>query len=309
MKSFLQYINSYINENKLDEAAINIGNSSATPRYNQVIILAGGAGSGKGHVLGNILNIPNATVFDVDALKQKAIKYAPKSMDDKFKEMSGGRSLKSLDLGNPEDTRLLHMFMETNGYSNKVISNFLYSVGDINFDGTPREKPNNEKPNIVFDVTLKNLNKLSTISNLVTKHGYKLNDIHLVWIVTEFTTAIQQNQERSRKVPDDILHITHVGANNSVYDIVHDFMKYQSYMNGEIWIVPNKRGVDNNFDVHKGYNPTSGKSVTSFILTRYKAVKIKDVGKPLTEKQAKERMGEEYINIVNNYTPSDAKKW
>ena len=65
MKGYIEWLN----ENKLFERALNVGAKSAMPKENQAVILAGGAGSGKGMVLNNILNIPNARVFDVDKLR------------------------------------------------------------------------------------------------------------------------------------------------------------------------------------------------------------------------------------------------
>ena len=45
MKSFFRYFAEKIED--IEEKALNLGNKSATPGYNQAIILAGAAGSGK----------------------------------------------------------------------------------------------------------------------------------------------------------------------------------------------------------------------------------------------------------------------
>ena len=50
MKSFIEY-KSELNENLLNEKALNIGNKSASPKFNNILILAGGAGCFAGDTL------------------------------------------------------------------------------------------------------------------------------------------------------------------------------------------------------------------------------------------------------------------
>ncbi|UQJ94980.1 hypothetical protein IANJMKHF_00074 [Klebsiella phage CPRSA] len=63
MKSFKQFT-----ESTLTEALITFG-GRAYPKFGQVVILAGGAGSGKGFTLEKLLGIEGITL-DVDALKK-----------------------------------------------------------------------------------------------------------------------------------------------------------------------------------------------------------------------------------------------
>ena len=72
------------------------------------------------------------------------------------------------------------------------------------------------KPNIIFDVTLKNITKLSNISTALESIGYSKQNIHLVWIVNAVSVAIQQNRSRDRVVPEDILLDTHKGASTTM---------------------------------------------------------------------------------------------
>jgi hypothetical protein len=57
---------SYINE-----ALITLANKR--PKYNNIVILAGGAGSGKGFINTNLLGIEGKT-FDVDEIKRLGLK-------------------------------------------------------------------------------------------------------------------------------------------------------------------------------------------------------------------------------------------
>ena len=305
MKGYIEWLN----ENKLLERALNVGAKSAMPKENQAVILAGGAGSGKGMVLNNILNIPNARVFDVDKLKNDIIKMRPKSMADAFLKQTG-KDLKQINLGNPDDVALIHKFVSDNKYDKKVITQFFISNGDVWPDGTPKPEKNLHKPNVVFDVTLKDEKKMFELCSLLQFYGWEKKNIHLVWILNDFEIASMQNQERDRKVPQDILKQTHVGASDTMREIVTNFEKFSGLMDGEIWVVPNKRNVDNVFDF-KGKN-AKGKSIIA--LKFYTALKVKDAGRPLLDidevlSQTVRRDSRVLSDIIGKYIPQDAKNW
>jgi hypothetical protein len=63
---------------RLNEAGLSL-NGKAYPKFNNVIIAAGGAGSGKGFVLNNVLLFKGKT-FDVDALKTNILRFGSKSL-------------------------------------------------------------------------------------------------------------------------------------------------------------------------------------------------------------------------------------
>ena len=81
-------------------------------------------------------------------------------------------------------------------------------------------------------------------------------------------------------------------------------------MDGEIWVVPNKRNVDNVFDF-KGKN-AKGKSIIA--LKFYTALKVKDAGRPLLDidevlSQTVRRDSRVLSDIIGKYIPQDAKDW
>ena len=305
MKGYIEWLN----ENRLLERALNVGAKSAMPKENQAVILAGGAGSGKGMVLNGILNIPNARVFDVDKLKTDILTLRPKAMANAFLKQTG-KDLKQINLGNPEDVALMHKFVSDNKYDKKVINQFFISNGDVWPDGTPKPEKNIHKPNVVFDVTLKDEKKMFELCNLLQFYGWEKKNIHLVWILNDFEIASMQNQERERKVPQDIVKKTHIGASDTMREIITNFGKFSGLMDGEIWVVPNKRNVDNVFEF-KGKN-AQGKPV--FALKLYTALKVKDVGKSLLDadavlSQTVRRDNRVLSDIIGNYVPADAKDW
>ena len=102
------------------------------------------------------------------------------------------------------------------------------------------------KPNIVFDVTLKDLGKLNKIAQDVSKIGYDKKNVHIVWVVNDIEVAQQQNKARSRVVPSEILVNTHRGAANTMGDIINMGKTLSKYMDGDIVFAFNKVGVDAN---------------------------------------------------------------
>lgn len=58
---------------RLNEAELSL-NGKAYPKFNNVIIAAGGVGSGKGFVLNNVLLFKGKT-FDVDVLKTNILRF------------------------------------------------------------------------------------------------------------------------------------------------------------------------------------------------------------------------------------------
>ena len=135
----------------INEKQITLG-GKLYPRFGNVVILAGGAASGKGYVLKNLLGI-EGKVFDVDHLKSMAIatkKFAKRVKDEL------GVDIKKMKLDNPDDVSLLHNILakEYNIMDKKIK---LVMSGIM-------EKPAEKKPNLIFDVTLQNITKLHNVS-------------------------------------------------------------------------------------------------------------------------------------------------
>lgn len=178
----------------------------------------------------NLIGI-KGKVFDVDHLKKLLLKV--QSFNKKVKE-EFGVDLSELDLKRAEDTRTLHYIVSTLGLADKRIEQFMKQTTGVK-----------EKPNIIFDVTLKSISKLDKITNIVTKFGYKRENIHIVWIVNSIDMALQQNAERDRRVPNDILKDTHKMVAAEMKRIFSGDYNMKKYMDGDFWIVFNKRFIDN----------------------------------------------------------------
>ncbi len=100
------------------------------------------------------------------------------------------------------------------------------------------------KPDIIFDVTLKDLQQLETLTRQISTLGYDKKSIHIVWVINDIEVAKAQNAKRARTVPVEILINTHRGASQTMLDIINMGDRLKKYMDGDIVFAFNKVGVD-----------------------------------------------------------------
>jgi len=237
MKSFKSFTEEALYEEAemLMEKLITFG-GKAYPKFGNVVIMAGGAGSGKGFVLSKLVGIEGKT-FDPDQLKRLAGKspLINKRVKEEF-----GVDLKELGskLNIPENVSKLH----------EIIGDVLQlpSKKEAVFFTSVLTADSERKPNIIFDTTLKDAGKLQKLSKQVTDIGYDKKNIHIVWVVNDIQVALDQNARRSRTVPAEILINTHRGASNTMGDILRMGKSLGNYMDGDIVFAFNKVGVDSN---------------------------------------------------------------
>lgn len=240
MKKFNQYINEQqlLEAEELMEKLITFG-GKAYPKFGNIVIMAGGAGSGKGFVLSKLVGV-EGKVFDVDELKRLASK-TPSIQKRVKKELGVDMEKLGKDLRNPENVSKLH----------DIIANFLGADKgkERQFYRSVLTAPSDRKPNIIFDMTMKELTKLEKVANDASKLGYDKKNIHIVWVVNDIEVAKQQNKTRARQVPSEILVNTHRGAANTMGDIINMGNKLKKYMDGDIVFAFNKVGVDANLSM------------------------------------------------------------
>lgn len=255
--------NSFIQESfsDLTEALITFA-GQAYPKFGNVIILAGGAGSGKGFVKDKLIGAEGYN-FDVDELKSLSMR-TPKLVELIKKQF--GVDPSKLDLKKPEDVAKLHEIIgDALQLDDKRKQAVFASVMTAHSD---------RKPNLIFDVTLKDLRKLQNIARQVKTLGYDNEKIHIVWIINDIEIAKQQNTQRDRQVPVEILVNTHRGASHTMHDIVNMGNDLKKYMDGDIVFAFNKVKVDS--DVAK-----SDKG--GMFIKDAKYFYVKRAGKPVDE--------------------------
>lgn len=271
MKSFMEI-------SSLDEALITFG-GRAYPKFGQVVILAGGAGSGKGFTLGKLLGI-EGHALDVDNLK-KLVMGSDKLAAQIKKET--GHDVKTMDLRKPENVATMH------GLIAKT-----YNIADKNqqrvYNGVLSAAPD-RKPNLIFDVTLKGMSKLASIARDAEKLGYAKENIHIVWVMNDIHIAIEQNQKRDRIVPKEILMDTHEGAALTMAKILNMGNELKQYMDGDIWISFNKAGIDSEISKSKQ---------GGMFIVKSNFIKVKAKGK--TQKSVSD-LDDEIVKKIAKYAP------
>lgn len=271
MKSFKDFTS-------LDEALITFG-GKAYPKFGQVVILAGGAGSGKGFTLEKLLGIEGITL-DVDALKKLVMGSTKLAAEIKAKT---GHDVKTMNLKNPENVATLHhVIADVFNVSNKNQARVYAGIAAA---------PEDRKPNLIFDVTLKSMSKLASIARDVETLGYKKENIHIVWVMNDVHIAMQQNLKRDRVVPKEILMDTHEGAALTMAKILNMGDSLKQYMDGDIWISFNKVGIDS--EIKK-----SDKGGMFVVKSNY--IKVKAKGKP---SKSVEQLDNEIVAKVKAYAP------
>ena len=282
--------------------------------YGQIVFLAGGAGSGKGFTIQNFIEGDKFKVRDVDDLKMTFKKIAAigkfkltdllSKYGDRINEKD--RSLidseliqKSLDitdlnLKNPTHVYLLHILVRATGAKEKTLYNLLTGV------------ESDRLPNIIFDTTLADMSDLNEYLPMLISVGYNPKDIHITWVLTNYKIAIQQNLERDRVVPQDILLKTHRGAAKTMMNLLNGNLPPQ--INGGIYIILGNREnsifwetPDGKTILTKGVSPITKKKERPTI-RKFTYITIKTPGETIISNR--EMKGQLFDWIVAN-APSD----
>lgn len=196
-----------------ERRVITLGNQ-VYPKNGWMVCLAGGSGSGKGHVRDNYL-LMDYTTFDVDELK-RTFTMAIKRPNSTLKKYA---TQDDYDSSNPSDVSTLHNIVKTNNWLGKKQDAFMRNIENC--------------PNIVCDVTGDDTNKLINNAKWVRPFGYRTA---LVWVVSNREEAMIRNVLRKRVVSDTILHTKHNIINiNMIKFMTTTAGKYYD----ECWIVFN----------------------------------------------------------------------
>ena len=225
---------------ELIEKLITFG-GQAYPKFGNVIIMAGGAGSGKGFIKNNLVGAEGFN-FDVDDIKKLAA--AAPGIVKKIKDELGDDLAalgKNMGVGNEKNVARVH----------EIIGDYLRldsKKKQAMFASVMTAAPD-RKPNMIFDVTLKSMSQLQKNTFPVQNLGYDKKNIHIVWVVNDIEIAKKQNISRGMKpggrtVPVEILVDTHQGASQTMLNIINMGKDLEKYMDGDIVFAFNQVGVD-----------------------------------------------------------------
>lgn len=220
----------------ITEALLKIADNRSQQLFGNIVIFAGGTGSGKGFVLDNLLDI-SGKVFDVDKLKTLALR-SPKIIERIKKET--GEDISKLNLKNPDDTSLLHSLIKEIGLADRYQET---AFASILLDDESR------KPNLIFDMTLKDFDDLEEISMYAKRLGYLKSNIHIVWVVNDIDTAKAQNKHRERVVDEKRLEYIHMQVALTMSSIINYGTKISKYFDGKMYIVFNNKLQDDLYSI------------------------------------------------------------
>jgi hypothetical protein len=221
-------------------------------RYGQVVFLAGGAGSGKGFAQKEFMEADKFKVFDVDELKKLFIKVRDLDMD----------------LRNPDDVFNLHDMVKKSGVKDARLNLLAKSLS--------QSKSKDTLPNLMFDVTLKEIEDIKEMMPMLNALGYDAKNIHVTWVLTDYYVAVKANQERDRVVPDDILLQTHVGASKTMASIIKG--QLPRGVNGEVRVILNNRENTIPYTDANG-NVIKGSGSKKMVVKDFTYVTLKKAGK------------------------------
>lgn len=231
MKKFSQF---------LTEKLILISNGK---KYGQIVFLVGGAGSGKGFALANFMEKEKFKVRDVDEWKGQLQRMARIEDDPvKWAEMKAKgtrisperyKEIKDLDLTKPADVFKFHKYVEKLDIKSKTLDMMLRDT---------QGKEKGTLPNLMFDITAKVINDIAKFMPQILHAGYDPANIHIVWVLTNYTLALSNNLDpkRGRIVPEDIMLWTHKGAAQTMFDYIQGKGKKLA-INGAIHVILNNR--------------------------------------------------------------------
>ena len=231
-----------ITEDILNEKLITYGNRKP---YGQIVFMAGGAGSGKGFAIKNFVDSASFKIRDVDEMKKQLQilnrlgkldirsilkKYGRniklKDLDLIRKIEKDGYKLQNFNLKKPDHVYALHILVKAMGIKDNTLEKLLLG------------KNNPETlPNVLFDITAKDITDITKVIPKLKAVGYKPENIHLTWVLTNYVTAMVNNKNRARMVPEDILLKTHEGAANTIWGIVTKALP--KGMNGRVDVILN----------------------------------------------------------------------
>jgi hypothetical protein len=289
MKSFTEFKES---QEYLEEKLLLINNGK---KYGQIVFLAGGAGSGKGFASANFMEKEKFKVRDVDEWKSTFMKIG--EIKNKYPEIKG------LDLKKPTDVGKLHTFIDKLGIKNSTMRGLLSAMENKSI-----------LPNIMFDITAKNINSIHKLMPDLLRAGYNPANIHMVWVLTDYQIAIDNNTNRNRVVPKDIMFLTHTGAANTMFDIIKNKGKKLA-INGDIKVILNNKENTIWWKDDEGVSPenrTSGKYIKSKdgeplgVIKDFTYITIKQRGKP--NKTPDQIIKQLYQWIVDNIPESELQR-
>lgn len=252
-------------------------------KYGQIVFMSGGAGSGKGFASKTFMEAEKFKVRDVDEWKKAYLELA------KLKDINP--ELKSLDLKNGDDVFKLHKFVKERGTKDKTLDMLL---SDVKAD---------RLPNIIFDITGKEMGDFEEVIPRLLETGYDAKNIHVAWVLTDYKVAYTANLTRERVVPAQVFLDTHQGAAKTMQSLI-DRKKMPEGANGRFVVIMNNRENTiffNTGDVYKGktVDLKNQQKVGAAGVSGFYYITVKEAGQPFKPEETwKEELHKQIVANV-----------
>jgi len=239
--------------------------------------------SGKGFASKTFMEAEKFKIRDVDEWKKAYLELA--------KLKNKNPELKSLDLKNSDDVFKLHMFVKKRETKDKTLDLLL---SDVKAD---------RLPNIIFDITGKEMEDFDEIVPRLIETGYEAKNIHVAWVLTDFKVAYTANLTRERVVPAQAFLDTHRGAAKTMQKLI-DAKKMPEGANGRFVVIMNNRDntiLFNTGDVYKGrkVDLKNQKKVNAQGVSGFYYITVKEAGKPFKPEESwKEELHKQIVDNV-----------
>ena len=262
--------------------------------YGQIVFMSGGAGSGKGFASKTFMEAEKFKIRDVDEWKKAYLELA------KIKNINP--ELKNLDLKRGEDVFKLHQFVK--GFRNGV-KDPNKDIKEKTLDMLLTDVKADRLPNIIFDITGKEMGDFEEVIPRLIETGYEAKNIHLAWVLTDFKVAYTANLTRERVVPGSVFLDTHKGAAKTMQSLI-DAKKMPEGANGRFVVILNNREntvVFNTGDVYKGrkVDLKNQKKVDAAGVSGFYYITAKEAGKPFKPEETwKEELHQQIVANVPN---------
>lgn len=246
-------------------------------KYGQIVFMSGGAGSGKGFASSTFMESEKFKIRDVDEWKKAYLSLS--KLKNKFPE------IRNLNLKNSKDVFELHKFVKKKGIKDKTLDLLL---NDARAD---------RLPNIIFDITGKEMADFEEVIPKLQEAGYDAKNIHVAWVLTNFKVSYVANLTRERVVPADVFLETHQGAAKTMSKLL-DSKKMPKGANGRFVVIMNNR---ENTIMFKGGEKYKGKTVPENVkgVKSFYYITVKDAGKSFRpEKTWKEELHKQIVDNV-----------
>lgn len=252
-------------------------------KYGQIVFMSGGAGSGKGFASKTFMEAEKFKIRDVDEWKKAYLELA------KLKNINP--ELKNLDLKKGDDVFALHMFVKKRGIKDKTLDMLL---NDVKTD---------RLPNIIFDITGKEMSDFEEVIPRLIETGYEPKNIHVAWVLTDYKVAYTANLTRERVVPAQVFLDTHQGAAKTMQGLI-DRKKMPTGADGRFVVIMNNRSNTvffNTGDTYKGkkVDLKNQKKVGAAGVSGFYYITVKEAGKPFkAEEKWKEELHQQIVGNV-----------